>query len=50
MEIQDYTDKSFVLFGDETKKYKDLNEPVQIILVVFYRIVFPFFFPFICIM
>ena len=23
MEIQDYTDKSFVLFGDETKKYKD---------------------------
>lgn len=23
MEIQDYTDKSFVLFGDDTKKYKD---------------------------
>jgi len=23
MEIQDYTDKSFVLFGDDTRKYKD---------------------------
>jgi len=23
MEIQDYTDKSFILFGEDTKKYKD---------------------------